>query len=319
MTTNNGDENILCISTCQHGGAMLRELARLGCRVTLLTIEASGDADWPREALHEFQTMPGGMTLRQVVNTVTYLARSRKFVRILALDPASVETAAALREHMRVPGMGLTTTRYFDDRLAMRARAGHLGIRVPAFTSTLNDDDVRVFLERVAAPWLLTPRSAAIACTAIDGDTQALNLDEEVWSALERLGDARSDVLLEQMIFGDQFSVNGITADNNVVHAQVFPAARNHREERELKAIHAELIPGLGMVRGASNAKFLRSNASGALYFLQATAQPGEIESASNAPINGCDPWVEWAHVEVAALRGEKYSSVAAQGPAAIP
>ena len=39
-----------------------------------------------------------------------------------------MENAAALREHLRIPGMGLTTVRYFRDKLAMRGRAKEEGI-----------------------------------------------------------------------------------------------------------------------------------------------------------------------------------------------
>ena len=47
----------------------------------------------------------------------------QKLDRIVALDEFDMETAATLREHLRMPGMGLTTMRYFRDKLAMRMRA----------------------------------------------------------------------------------------------------------------------------------------------------------------------------------------------------
>ena len=46
-----------------------------------------------------------------------------------------METAATLREHLRIPGMGLTTMRYFRDKLAMRMRALDRNVRVPDFVS----------------------------------------------------------------------------------------------------------------------------------------------------------------------------------------
>ena len=46
-----------------------------------------------------------------------------KIDRIVALDDFDVEKAASLREHLRVPGMGDTTARYFRDKLAMRIQA----------------------------------------------------------------------------------------------------------------------------------------------------------------------------------------------------
>ncbi|HZC43559.1 MAG TPA: ATPase, partial [Acidobacteriaceae bacterium] len=105
------------------GHPFLQELADLGCRVVLLTINEQRNADWPSAAIAELHSMPRGMTLQQITNTVTYLARSRKFVRIIALDNFNIQIAAALREHLRIPGMGVTTARYFSDRLAARLQA----------------------------------------------------------------------------------------------------------------------------------------------------------------------------------------------------
>ncbi len=50
------------------------------------------------------------------------MARNENIDRLVALDDFDVETAATLREHLRVPGMGDTTARYFRDKLAMRPR-----------------------------------------------------------------------------------------------------------------------------------------------------------------------------------------------------
>ncbi|QUV80467.1 ATP-grasp domain-containing protein [Chloracidobacterium thermophilum] len=81
--------------------------------------------------------------------------------RIVALDDFDVETAAALREHLRIPGMGETTARYFRDKLAMRARAREYGVPVPPFTPVFNDEVVNAYLAEVPGPWLVKPRSEA--------------------------------------------------------------------------------------------------------------------------------------------------------------
>ena len=52
---------------------------------------------------------------------ISHLARTHALDRIVALDDFDVETAALLREHLRIPGMGETTARYFRDKLAMAA------------------------------------------------------------------------------------------------------------------------------------------------------------------------------------------------------
>lgn len=316
-------EIILCISTYEKGQALLRELAHLDCRVVLLTVNALADADWPREILHELHTMPSGMTQEQITNTVMYLARTRKFARILALDEFDMETAAALREHMRIPGMGLTTTRYFRDKLAMRIKAAHLGMRVPEFTSVVNYDDLRGYMDNVPPPWLLKPRSEASAI-----GIQKLHGSEQVWRALEQLGDRQSCFLLERFVPGDIFHVDGIATEGKVVFAAVHQygqppmqvmheggvfttraVLRDSREDRDLKKINAALLPSLGLVRGVTHTEFIRSCETGEFYFLETAARVGGAFIADVIEHTyGINPWVEWARLEVAAMRDQPYT-----------
>src|SRR6185503_11768324 len=135
-------------------------------------------------------------------NSVSYLARTRDFSRITPLDDYDVELAAHLREHLRIPGMGETTARYFRDKLAMRARASDRSIAVPEFVHVLNHDRIREFLRKVPAPWLLKPRSEASAV-----GIKRLEREDDVWAAVEQLGDAQSNHLIERMVPGDVFHV----------------------------------------------------------------------------------------------------------------
>src|SRR5690348_17651152 len=105
--------------------------------------------------------MPDLADRQAVINAVSYLARTRQIDRIVPLDDYDVETAAALREHLRVPGMGDTTARYFRDKLAMRVQAREKGILVPDFVPVLNYDQIRAFLAETPPPWVLKPRSEA--------------------------------------------------------------------------------------------------------------------------------------------------------------
>src|SRR5580658_5004139 len=141
----------LCITTYEKGQEFMRECKRQGCQVILLTAEKLRDADWPRESLAD------------TVQAVTHLARSRKIDRIVALDEYDMETAATLREHLRIPGMGLTTMRYFRDKLAMRMRALDRDVRVPDFVPVVNHADIRYYLDHVRGPWVLKPRQEASA------------------------------------------------------------------------------------------------------------------------------------------------------------
>jgi hypothetical protein len=106
-------ERFLCIASYEKGHDFLRQCAEMGVRPTLLTLDSLRDADWPRDALEEVVTMPSGLTREQILNTVSWMMRGRRFDRIIALDEFDQETAAQLREHTRIPGMGVTTTAFY--------------------------------------------------------------------------------------------------------------------------------------------------------------------------------------------------------------
>src|SRR5450755_1362368 len=150
---------ILCITSYEKGQEFLRTCKKLGCRVLLLTVEKLRDGDWPRESVDEFFFMPEELPVQAIINTVSYLARWQPIDRIVALDEFDLENAAALREHLRIPGMGLTTIRYFRDKLAMRGKAQGSGVPVPEFIHVLNHQALNDFMARVKSPWLLKPRS----------------------------------------------------------------------------------------------------------------------------------------------------------------
>src|SRR5258708_27236358 len=146
---------ILCVSSYEKGQEFLRTCKALGCRVLLLTVEKLRDGDWPRESLDDFFLMPENLSQEHLLYTVSYMARSQPIDRIVALDEFDMENVSALREHLRIPGMGLTTVRYFRDKLSMRARANEACIRVPEFTQGPNYDNLREYMARVPAPWLV--------------------------------------------------------------------------------------------------------------------------------------------------------------------
>jgi biotin carboxylase len=312
---------ILCISSYEKGQVFLRECAALGCRVVLLTVEKLHDADWPRDILEELITMPEGMTIEQITNTVTYLSRSRRIDRIVALDEFDMEAAAHLREHMRVPGMGRTAIAHFRDKLAMRYAARAAGIPQPEFTRVLNHDEIRAWMDRVPDPWVLKPRAEASAI-----GIRKVHNAEQLWQLLEELGDRQSFFVLEQFIPGDIFHVDSIVSDGRVIFAAVSGYGkppmqvmheggvfttrvldRSSIETQALTAVTADLLPALGMVRGVTHAEFILGG-DGKYYFLEAAARVGGafivevIDFATDVNL-----WREWARIEVAWLRGETY------------
>src|SRR5258708_4817660 len=101
----------------------MRECKGRGSYVMLLTVTTLEDANWPRESIDELFYMPDLSKVDEVIRGVSFLARSRIIDRIVALDDYDFFTGAALREHLRIPGMGETTIRYFRYNLAMPVKA----------------------------------------------------------------------------------------------------------------------------------------------------------------------------------------------------
>lgn len=320
---------ILCMTTFEKGQAFMRECAALGCRVMLLTLEKHRNADWPREILEEIVTMPEGLTQEQVTNTVTYMARGKRFDRIVALDEFDMETVAHLREHMRIPGMNRSATAHFRDKLAMRFEARAAGVLVPEFTPVLNYDVLREWMERVPAPWVLKPRAEASAI-----GIRKLHEAEQVWRMLDELGDRQSFYVLERFVPGDIFHVDSVVSEGKVVFVSVSGYGkppmqlmheggvfttrvldRESAETRAMTAINTKVLAGLGMARGVTHAEFIRAKEDGRLYFLEAAARVGGafiadvVEAAT-----GVNLWREWARIEVADLRGEAYQAPKPQG-----
>lgn len=308
---------VLCIASYEKGAEFMRECKRQGCRVLLLTSQSIADADWPRESLDDIFLVPDvdkAWVLEDVIKSISYLCRREKIDRIVPLDDFDLEKAAALREHLRVPGMGETTTRYFRDKLAMRMRAQEAGIPVPAFVHVLNYDNLREYMARVPAPWLIKPRFEASA-TGI----QKLNTSDELWPIVEQLGDKQSWHLLERYVPGDIYHVDSIVTEKEIVFALasryghppldvahgggVFTTRtvqRETEEERSLLALNAAVLNAMGMVRGVSHTEFIRAHSDGQYYFLETSARVGGanisdlVEAAS-----GINLWAEWARIEI--------------------
>ncbi len=319
----NGSQRFLCIASYEKGHDFLRQVAALGVRPTLLTVEKLRNAEWPREVLEDLVTMPAGLTSEQILNTVCWMARGRSFDRIVALDEFDLEISARLREHMRIEGMGTTTTAFYRDKLAMRMGARKAGFLVPEFCRVLNYDELRAYMDRVPPPWLLKPRSEASAL-----GIRKISEPEQLWRALDELGDRQSSFLLEQFVPGDIFHVDSIVSEGEVVFSAVHQYGRppmqvmheggvfttrtvdrSSRAWTELTAINAALAPALGMQRGVTHAEYIRSNADGRFYFLEIAARVGGAFIADLIQAaTGVNLWREWASIEVAHLRSESYS-----------
>jgi hypothetical protein len=309
---------ILCLSSYFKGNRFLQRAKREGCRVFLLTVQSLRDAPWARDHLDDVFFLPDFANLRRMIDGLAYLMRKEPIDRIVALDDYDVETAGALREHFRLPGLGASAARHFRDKLAMRVRARQLGIPIPDFVPLFHHADVRKFLERVPPPWLMKPRSEASSI-----GIRKLYTPEEVWKRLDELGDDASFQLLEQFIPSDLYHIDSLVSGGQVVFAEVGryhqpllevyqgggvfatrTAPRDWPEVHTLRGLNARVLTGFGMEYGCSHTEFLRSRADGTLYFLETSARVGGacisdmVEAAT-----GVNLWSEWAGVEVLGRR----------------
>jgi len=311
---------ILCLASYEKGHEFLRECSEQGWRVVLLTSESLRDVQNFPECVDEIFYMPDvtkQWNREDTLLAVSHLAQTRRFDRIVPLDDFDLEIAASLREHLRVPGMGETTTRHFRDKLAMRVTAASEGLEVPEFVHLLNDESVRDFVNRVPAPWVLKPRFSAGA-TGI----KMLHTEQELFDQAEALGDRRSFYLVERHIPGRVLHVDSLVDDGRirfycvcrygrppleVSHGgDVFTTQlveRGSDEETSLAEANAKVLSALGLVRGASHTEFIRGD-DGKLYFLETSARVGGAHVADLVEAaTGVRLWREWARIELAGGR----------------
>jgi biotin carboxylase len=310
---------ILCVATWFKGNRFLEQCKREGASVVLLTRQPLLGEAWCREHIDEIFGMPDFDDRAALLRAVGFLARSRHFDRIAPLDDADVELVALLREHLRIPGMGETTARYFRDKLAMRARARDRGVRVPDFVHVLNHDDLRAFFAGVAPPWILKPRSEAGSV-----GIRVLPSVEEAWQAIESLGDQQPSYLIEKMIPGDIYHLDGIIQDRELIFAEahkyrrpilevtlsggVFGSRtldRSSKDAREVRALAEQILTHFGLVRGVTHTELIRSREDGQLYFLETAARVAGGHIADMVEVTtGVSLWEEWAKIEIA--QGER-------------
>lgn len=310
---------ILALASYEKGHAFLRQAKASGARVLLLTSESlKGVAHWPSEAIDEIFYMPDVQKKwdrQQTLHAVCYLARTEVIDRLVPLDDFDLEMAAFLREHLRVPGMGETTTRYFRDKLAMRMKAKAAGLNIPEFVHVLNHAAVQRFVETVPAPWVLKPRFLAGAI-----GIKKVQTADELWTLIHGLGDEQSYYLVERFIPGDICHVDSIVYENQIRYAIASQYGRPPLEvsqgggifttrilergsavEQSLLTKNKQVLAGLGLKRGVSHTEFIVGHADGRVYFLETSARVGGahiaelIEAAS-----GLNMWGEWARVEIA-------------------
>ncbi len=315
---------VICIACYFKGPEFLREAKRRGCRVFLITSQKLSGEAWPREALDDIFYVADEhdeWNIDDLIKGVAYLARRERIDRIVPLDDYDLEKAARLREHLRIPGLGDTRTRFFRDKLAMRTRAREAGIQVPDFVAVINHDQIRQFSEQVPPPWVMKPRSQASA-TGI----KKIHSSSDLWKTIDELGDKQSFYVLERFVPGHIYHVDSIVDGGEVAFARVHqysapPMQVAHHggifsthsveygseSERSLQAMNRDVMKGMGLRRGVSHTEFIQAEEDGRFYFLETSARVGGANIAEMLQASsGLNLWAEWARLETLRV-GEAY------------
>jgi biotin carboxylase len=318
---------LLCLASYEKGHGFLQQAKKQGCRVFLLaSLSLQHKAQWPLESLDDMFYMPdqeNEWNLHDALLAVSHLCRTIQIDRIVALDDFDLEKASFLREHLRLPGLGESATRYFRDKLAMRMRATEEEILVPEFTATFNYEKITRYLETVPAPWLLKPRLMAGGI----GIHKFWDKDE-LWKKIHSLGDQQSFFVLERFVPGDIFHVDSIWFKGEMVYAVVSAygtppldvtqgggifttriVERGSDIDAALKCLNEKVLKAFGLTNGVSHTEFLRASEDNNIYFLETSARVGgaHISDLIQAA-TGIDMWAEWAKVELAAACGTSYT-----------
>lgn len=276
------EPTILCIASFFKGNDFIRECKRQGARVVLLTREKLLSKDWARDSLDDVIAIPGKTTVQSYLAAANHVARYRQISRVVALEEYDIVTAAHIREHLCVPGMGSTTARCFQDKLAMRAKARDVGIPQAEFVPLINFEAVDEFMRHVPPPWMLKPRTGASAM-----GIKKLYRCDEVWRAIAEL-DAREPFhenasfhLLERYIPGGVYHVDSLVMGGEIRFASVerygtppfdvshfggvnlsHTVKHGSREQRDLLELNTRLLTAFGFERGVTHAEFIRSEKS---------------------------------------------------------
>ncbi|MFN4255104.1 MAG: acetyl-CoA carboxylase biotin carboxylase subunit family protein [Saprospiraceae bacterium] len=317
----------LCVSSYFKGNDFLRGLKSTGATVYLLTSKKLEDKAWAREALDDIfyieQDANNNWNMKDVIGGLAWLMRSKKIDRIVSLDDFDVEKGAELREHFRIPGMGQTTCRHFRDKLAMRIEARDAGIPVPGFSPLFNDAEIHAFTQNFPGPWIVKPRGQASAT-----GMKKVHTPDELWAQLEKLGDERHEYLVEQFKPGAVYHVDALSEGGKVVFSRVsqylatpfevahgggiFRSAISEfggEDDKALTALNVKVMDAFGMQYSASHTEFIKCHEDGQFYFLETSSRVGGAHLAEMVEVSsGVNLWFEWARLEAAVARGEKYT-----------
>ncbi len=313
---------VLFLSSAVKGQRCIQEFKARGCKTYLLTEERYRGDEWPYESLDGVHYMHSLSNRQHVINAVAWMSRGMRIDILMPLDEYEIETAAVLREHFQMPGLGVSQAHVFNDKLAMRVRARAADVPVPAFSPVFNYDALREFMSLTPGPWLLKPRNEAGAM-----GIKRCEAAEHVWRWLDELGDNQSNYLLEKFVPSDVFHVDSVVVGGEIKFcvASAYgrpPLAVSHgggvftsrtlapgsEEGTALHALNRRVIDALTLRDGVAHVEFLRTQAAREWLFLEAAARVGGANLSDMIEhATGVNLWVEWARIELARIHGDAY------------
>ena len=314
--------NILCLASFFKGSKLLDEIHKQGAQIVLVTNPKVHDEKWP-DCVSEKFCVSSFDNQEEVRKSVAYLARTRDFGAIIPLDEYVVDIAAWLREHMRIPGTGISDAALFRDKLLMRIRAREAGILIPDFEQVLNEGRLAAYAERCPSPWIVKPRAESGSVKM-----KKIHSHEELWETFEELGDERSHYLVERFVPGNILHVDSLVWDGKVVFSAAHQYGRppfniwheggvfSSRTIVPQTALYQGAMKqnklvteALNLKAGVTHAEFIEADEDGKLYFLEVAARVGGAFIDSLVlETRGVDLWREWGKIELAKAQGRDYT-----------
>jgi biotin carboxylase len=305
-------KTILCMASYEKGHDFMREAKRQGCRVLLLTLHRIADRPWPYDSIDQIHLLTDFSNRTELFLFVAQLAWEDEIHRVVAMDDYDVETAAAVREHLRLDGLGDTDARFVRDKLAMRVRAQQIGIPAPEHVALFNWQRIAEFTRRVPPPWLLKPRSEAGTL-----GIKKLSDSDELWEALDELEETKSQYLIEQFVPGSVCHVDTIVHEGKILFEEAHEyqttpletahggglfcsrtLVRDKEPARTLLALNRKWVGDLHFHSGITHTEFIKAQ-DGRVMFLETAARVGGANLADMIEAaTGVNLWHEWARLE---------------------
>ncbi len=206
----------------------------------------------------------------QVARAVAKLPKRFAVDRFETLDERLIESAAAARERLGLPGLSLASARLCRDKPAMKVALRAAGLPCAESTAATTRSELVEFAERVGFPLIVKPRAGLGSQKTFRADTareleaaaKALELDRGGSAAVEEFIEGHEG-------FYDTLSIDGVPHLEFVSHyyptviealakRRVAPQiATTNRVElesyAELRAIGAKVIRALGIGTGATH------------------------------------------------------------------